>query len=77
MRMPPDELKKITGCTRPKYQAAWFKQHFGIDVPCDRQGPIMTEVAYEALLAKRLGILPASADGHLKQRPSVRLIKSA
>jgi len=76
-RMPPEELKKITGCKRPKYQAAWFKQHMGVDVPCDRQGPVMTEAAYEALLAKRLGILPQSADGSTKQRPTVRLLKTA
>lgn len=38
MRLPPETIKEITGLSRPKYQANWFRLHFGVDVPCDRTG---------------------------------------
>lgn len=74
-RLTPERLEEITGYTRPRYQAAWFKRYFGVVVPCDRLGPIMTMAAYEALLARTLGISMV-ADGNTgRQRPTVKLIK--
>ena len=58
MRLSRDDLFKITHRVRPRNQAAWFLEYLGINVPCDRDGPILTPSTYEALLAKRLGVFP-------------------
>lgn len=73
MRMKPEQLEQITGCSRKSAQVAWFKLHLGVDVPYDRHGVIMSEGAYEKLLEKRLGLGETSG----RQRPVVRLQKAA
>ncbi len=58
MRLSPERLAEITGYTRKSSQVKWFSRHFGVDVPCDRLGPIITNAAYEMLVQKRLGLTP-------------------
>lgn len=70
MRLTREALQLITGLKRKSAQASWFREYMGVEVPCDHQGPILTEAAYEALLAKRLGI---SGGGNGPDRPTVRL----
>jgi len=61
MRLDNAALREIAKRCRPKHQAAWFKEYLGIDIPCDRAGPILTQQTYDALLAKRPGVFPAIA----------------
>jgi hypothetical protein len=71
------EKKKIEDLTRRKRisgQVSWFQEQFGINVPHDRYGVVITEAALNKLLEKRLGILP-SPESLPVPRPSVRLIK--
>ncbi len=71
------DRKKIEDLTRRKRitgQVAWFQEQFGICVPHDRYGIVMTEAALNKLLEKRLGILP-SPENSAAQQPSVRLVK--
>jgi len=55
MRLSAERLNEITHLKRKSAQVAWFRQHLGVNVPCDRFGPILTDSAYEKLLEKRLG----------------------
>ena len=73
MRLDPVTLERITGRKRKRLQARWFLDYLGVDVPCDRQGPIITERSYEALVAKRLGVLPSASEQQQADRPQVRL----
>lgn len=58
--MSDDDLVIVTGKKRYSKQAAWFKHAFAIDVACNARGrPVVTWQLYEALLAKRAGIVPA------------------
>ena len=70
MRLTTERLIEITHLQRKSAQVAWFRQHLGVDVPCDRFGPILTDTAYEKLLEKRLG-LGASLSTLEKPRPTV------
>jgi len=57
--LTPDELKEITGLTRYSKQVEWFKNAFGVDIVCSIDGrPIVTWMHFEALLARRAGLLP-------------------
>jgi len=58
MRLSRDDLFVITRRKLPRLQAKWFLDYLGINVPCDRDGPILTIASYEAILAKRLGVFP-------------------
>jgi len=73
MRLSRDDLFKITHFKIPRYQAAWFRDHLGAEVPFDRDGPILSLSTYEALLAKRLGVGPAPFEPAPERRPSVHL----
>lgn len=73
MRLTREALREITGKAYPKSQAAWFKQYLGAEVPCDRQGPILTESAYEALVARANGLRGANEAPQDTNRPKVRL----
>lgn len=73
MRLSPEDLYKITHLHRPKGQAAWFLEHLGVKVPCDRAGPILTPAAYEAILAKRLGVSSEQTGPSPEQRPVLHL----
>ena len=70
MRLSAERLSEITRLKRKSAQVAWFRQYLGVDVPCDRFGPILTDAAYEKLLEKRLG-LGASLATPEKPRPTV------
>ena len=70
MRLTAERLTEITRLKRKSAQVAWFRQYLGVDVPCDRFGPILTDTAYEKLLEKRLGI-GASLATTEKPRPTI------
>jgi hypothetical protein len=70
MRLDRLTLENITGRKRRSAQSAWFREHLGVEVPADHRGPILTEAAYEALLAKRLGLSSSAGDS---TRPAVKL----
>ena len=73
MRLSPQRLAEITGYKRPRAQTAWFREHLGARVPCDRWGPILTESAYEGLLASALGLTRRYSEPDAVERPHVRL----
>lgn len=73
MRLPPDKLAQITGLSLPSAQARWFSRHFGVSLPADRDGPIITPQAFEALVARRCGL----SDQAVAARPQVRLTRKA
>lgn len=78
MRLSSRKLFEITGFQRKSAQAKWFKDYLGIDVPCDRIGPILTNDAYEALVKKRLGVLGESmTPGFQDKTPRVKLLARA
>lgn len=78
MRLSPQKLYEATGRVRQSAQARWFKEYLGVDVPCDRLGPIITEAAYEDLVKKRLGVLQSPGGTTAREHPKVRLLaKSA
>lgn len=74
MRVTPDRLREITGRHQPSAQARWFKRHFGVDVDYDRQGPIITAAAFEALVMRKLGLASIQ---NTPLRPTVKLVRSA
>lgn len=61
MRLTAERLAEITHLTRKSSQVAWFRQYLGVDVPCDRFGPILTDTTYEKLLEKKLGLVQSNA----------------
>lgn len=73
MRLSRETLREITGRVLPKGQAKWFQDYLGATVPCDRQGPILTVAAYEALVAKANGLRPATETAQDTNRPKVKL----
>lgn len=72
MRLTRTQLKVITGYQRRSAQAAWFLRHLGVTVPCDEQGPIITETAYQALVDRKLGLRPAQEE---KAKPRIQLVR--
>lgn len=74
MRMTKTEIEEFTGLTQHAAQVRWFKDHFGVVVSCDRAGPIMTKVAFEALIAKRYGLQHSEA---ATARPAVKMKDAA
>lgn len=72
LRWSTDQLVEITGKQRQSAQRRWFKLCFGVDVPCDPFGPIMTDSTYEALLQRRCGLTPPAANDPIHDRPQVR-----
>lgn len=71
MRLTPEQLVGITHRVRPKQQAAWFREYLGAEVPTDAEGPILTSKAFEALLAKKLGVGPVEDKPAPESRPVV------
>ena len=72
VRMDLEQLQKLTGRKNRSAQARWFKAHFGVDVPCDQSGPIMTEQTYQDLLAKQCGLYSGPQAQPAVRRPTVR-----
>ncbi|WP_042688217.1 DUF4224 domain-containing protein [Candidatus Glomeribacter gigasporarum] len=73
MRLSRQELAEITGLIRKHAQAAWFARYFGVSLPVDRHGPIITQQVYQDLIKAKCGLLqkrPAA-------RPKVRLKAAA
>lgn len=74
MRLTTKKMHEITGKKFIKSQVAWFSNNFGVEVPYDKLGPIMSEIAFEKLLEKRLGLTPSNTKNEI--RPSVKLISN-
>ena len=68
MRLSAERLTEITRLKRKSAQVAWFRQYLGVEVPCDRFGPILTDTAYEKMLEKRLGLVQNSTTVKTKQK---------
>ncbi|CAB3759432.1 DUF4224 domain-containing protein [Paraburkholderia solisilvae] len=68
-----EDLCRISGKSRHSAQKAWFRLHFGIEPVCRSDGSIvLTRDSFEALLAKRLNVLPATKQGEsAKERPKL------
>ena len=59
--MSEADLEDVTHLKRYSKQAEWFRRTFGVDVVRRDDGSIvMTWATYEALNAKRAGVLPAA-----------------
>ncbi len=70
MRLSREELLKITGRKLPSAQVRWFKNHYGVDIQHDEDGPIITEEAFKALVMKQMGLYTKD---QAKPRPQLRL----
>lgn len=75
MRLSNNDLKEITARTQPKAQANWFKRFYGIELPHDRKGVIITQQAWEALVSAKCGMTAKGAPINYasQERPQVRL----
>ncbi|KAI3591613.1 hypothetical protein D9X30_3438 [Cupriavidus sp. U2] len=73
--MSEQDLRDVTGLKRPKLQMLWFERHFGV-TPVQRADRriIMTWAAFEALQAKRAGVLPTA---ETNQRPALVPLRKA
>jgi hypothetical protein len=67
--MSRERLKEITGRSFGKAQARWFGEYLGVEVPCDRVGPILTEQTFEELVARANGIRKNEGGA---ERPTIR-----
>lgn len=78
MRLTPEELQNITGRSMPAAQVRWFQRHYGIEMPHDRKGPIITAQAWEALVARKCGTSAkgGALDVANGERPEVRMVKA-
>jgi hypothetical protein len=47
MRLTIEKIIEITGLKRKTAQAKWFRLHLSADVPMDKNGIILTDIAYE------------------------------
>ena len=72
MRMSYEKICWVTGLKRKSSQKKWFKNHFGVDVPKDKIGIILSDAAYEKLLEKQLGLLSFSSEAKPKPRINLR-----
>jgi hypothetical protein len=68
-RLSPVDLVALTGKTKKSAQVRWFESNF-CSVPVDSIGVIITAAAFEALLARKLGL--KDSDQSNETRPSVR-----
>lgn len=74
--MTNDELVAVTGRKRYSKQVAWFREQFGVTLPCAVKGaPVITWAAFEALQAKRNGT--GGSVGMPPARPALRAIGGA
>lgn len=67
-----EQLTKISGKKRKAAQVSWFKHTFDIEPITRSDGSIiMTHMAFEALMLKRLGVVPGGAPVQV-ERPALR-----
>lgn len=66
--LTPEQLHAITGKKRAHYQWAWFKEKFGVDLPCNTKYVIISPQLFEQLQARRAGLI-ALASG--SDRPKI------
>ncbi len=72
MRLSKEELKQITGKEQSAAQVRWFRQHYGVQLAHDRNGVILTKSAFNGLVEKQCGLMPANQNA---ARPAVRLVQ--
>jgi len=75
VRLNPTQLHEITGREMPMAQCRWFKRHYGVDMPHDRKGVIITAQAWEEMVAKKCGTsaLKEPQDA-MRERPAVKMV---
>lgn len=71
MRLTTTELEQITGLTQPAAQRRWFNNQLRATVPADGKGPIITRAAFEALVARSVGLRQDTQVGG--ERPRVKV----
>lgn len=71
-RWSKQKLKETTNYSQPAAQTKWFKSNFGVDVPRDCLGVIMTDDTYSALHQKRCGLIQQSQQGKQRPKPNLR-----
>jgi hypothetical protein len=58
--MTTADLERVTGKKRYSKQAEWFKSQLGVDVMrCGDGSPVVTWATFEALQAKKMGLMTA------------------
>ncbi|WP_322068957.1 DUF4224 domain-containing protein [Paraburkholderia bannensis] len=68
--MTAEDLARVTGKKRYGKQAEWFKAQFGINVVrCGDGSPVVTWATFEALQAKKAGLMSAPIK---EERPALR-----
>lgn len=77
MRITSEELVAITSKKTPRAQADWFKSHFDIDAVYDSLGVIITHAVFNAIVAKRYGVLLSKEEEAAEPRPQVKLLKGS
>lgn len=75
MRLSSERLLAITGRKQRAAQCRWFLQHYGVKIPSDQEGPIITEDAFNDLVKKSCGVLNTNTSSI--NRPNVKLRKAA
>lgn len=75
MRLNPEQLHEITSRAMPTAQVRWFSKHYGRVLPHDRKGVILTEQAWENMVAEKCGTSAAKGPQDVnKERPTVKLV---
>jgi predicted DNA-binding protein (UPF0251 family) len=72
MRISLEELITITGQKSPEAQADWFKTYFNVDAVYDSNGVIITPEVFNAIVAKKYGVMTAKEE--MVAEPSPELI---
>ena len=70
MRLSKEQLIALTGLKRKSAQIIWFRNKFGVELPCDKLGPVVSATSIEMLMQRKLGLLPSSNEN---PRPTIRL----
>ena len=74
-RLSKIELVEITGKKTPGAQMRWFKTRFKITLPYDSEGPVITQSAFEGLVAKACGLPVIATPVELRQ-PQLHLSRT-
>lgn len=68
-----EQLQEITGMKRYSAQVSWFRENFRVSPVLRPDGSIlMTQVVFEALLMKRMGLAPPVPVKTEEERPKLR-----
>ena len=72
--LTPDELFKITKKKRAHAQWRWFKNAFGVDLPCNGESVVISRWLYEQLQARRAGLITEAPKA---ERPQIYSLRTA